>query len=90
MIFAPSDEAANAWAEDIRWLWNSWPKQFGQGLTLLFVGFPDTIVRQIETANKRKPVHECSLLIPQSQQGRDRIFKSLDLFSSDVALHFAS
>jgi hypothetical protein len=90
MIFVPSDKAANAWTEDIRWFWSPWPKQFGQGLPLLLVGSPDTIFRQIETAIKRIPVHECSLLIPQGQQGRDRIFKSLDLFSSDVAPHFAS
>ena len=90
MICAPTDDLANEWAEDIRWFWEQWSEQFGQGLPLMLVGSPDTISRQIEAALTRITVNECFLLIPQGLHDRDRITTSLVLFAEKVAPRFTN
>ncbi len=88
MICAETDAEAEEWMEDMRWFWNSWSMQFGQGMPKLLVGSPDTISREIEAATATVPFRECFLLIPQGLHGRDRILPSLELFAEKVMPRF--
>jgi alkanesulfonate monooxygenase SsuD/methylene tetrahydromethanopterin reductase-like flavin-dependent oxidoreductase (luciferase family) len=90
MICAETDEEAHAQFEDVKWFWEKWPKQFGQGMPKLLVGSPDTISRDIEAASKAVPINECFLLIPQGLHTRDQIMGSLELFGDKVMPRFAS
>lgn len=89
MICAETDEEAHAQFEDVKWFWDKWPEQFGQGMPKLLVGSPDTISRDIEAASKAVPINECFLLIPQGLHTRDQIMRSLELFGDKVMPQFA-
>jgi len=89
MICAETDEKAWEWFEDMKWFWNTWPMQFGQGMPETLVGSPDTISRRIEEAASRFPINHCFLLLPQGLNSRDQILSSLELFAEKVMPRFA-
>lgn len=90
MICAETDAEAQAQFEDVKWFWDKWPEQFGQGMPKLLVGSPDTISREIEAASKAVPINECFLLIPQGLHTRDQIINSLELFADKVIPNFSN
>ena len=84
MICAETDEEAQAQFADVKWFWDKWPEQFGQGMPKLLVGSPDSLAREIEAAANAVPINECFLLIPQGLHTRDQIMRSLELFGTKV------
>ena len=90
MIVAPTDEQAQEWAKDWLWFWNSWANAFGQPITELLVGSPDTVSRRIEEVQKTFGPTEAFLLIPQGLHDRSQILTSLELFATKVMPRFAS
>jgi hypothetical protein len=70
--------------------WDNWSKPFGQDYPELLIGDPDpdTISRRIEEAQRRVPINECFLLIPQGIHDRDKILTSLELFATRVMPRF--
>ncbi len=89
MICAETDAEAQAQFADVKWFWDKWPEQFGQGMPKLLVGSPDTLCREIEAAANAVPINECFLLIPQGLHTRDQIMSSLDLFGGKVLPNFS-
>lgn len=89
MVCAPTDAEAEAWAEDMRWFWDTWSTPFGLPVPEFLVGGPDTISRRIEEASSAVPIEECFLLIPQGVHPRERILPSLELFATKVLPRFA-
>ena len=90
MIVAPTDEQAQEWAKDWLWFWDAWANAFGQPITELLVGSPDTVSRRIEEAQKTFGPTEAFLLIPQGLHDRSQILTSLELFATKVMPRFAS
>ncbi len=88
MIFAETDEEPQAQFADVKWFWDKWPEQFGQGMPKLLVGSPDLLAREIEAAANAVPINECFLLIPQGLHTRDQIMRSLELFGTKVLPKF--
>ena len=88
MICAETDEEAQAQFADVKWFWDKWPEQFGQGMPKLLVGSPDSLAREIEAAANAVPINECFLLIPQGLHTRDQIMRSLELFGTKVLPKF--
>lgn len=88
MICAPTDAEAQEMMHDMRWFWEQWSMQFGQGLPMLLVGSPDTISRQIEAAAKAVPIKECFMLLPQGINTGDQVTASLELFAEKVMPRF--
>ncbi len=89
MICAETDEEAQAQFADVKWFWDKWPEQFGQGMPKLLVGSPDSLAREIEAAANAGPINECFLLIPQGLHTRDQIMRSLELFGTKVLPKFS-
>ena len=85
---APTDLEAQRQFEDMEWYWDSWARQFGQGMTLKLVGSPDTISRQIEEAHNRHGFVEIFFLIPQGINSSDQIIESMDLLTHQVMPRF--
>jgi alkanesulfonate monooxygenase SsuD/methylene tetrahydromethanopterin reductase-like flavin-dependent oxidoreductase (luciferase family) len=54
----------------------------------LLIGDPDMVSRRIEEAQRRVPINECFLLIPQGIHDRDKILTSLELFATRVMPRF--
>lgn len=71
MICAETDAEAQAQFADVKWFWDNWPEQFGQGMPKLVVGSPDTLCQEIEAVANAVPINECFLLIPQGLHTRD-------------------
>ena len=90
LVCAPSDAAAHTEAEDLKWLWETWFRPFGQGDPEYLVGSPDTLSRRIEQAAAAVPIRECTLLIPQGLHSRDQLLRSLELFATRVMPRFSS
>jgi alkanesulfonate monooxygenase SsuD/methylene tetrahydromethanopterin reductase-like flavin-dependent oxidoreductase (luciferase family) len=88
-ICAPTDAQAKEWLEDMLWFWNRWAIPFGQGVPELLVGSPDTIARRLDEVQKRVPIDECVLLMPQGLHDRGRILQSLELMATKVMPKFA-
>jgi alkanesulfonate monooxygenase SsuD/methylene tetrahydromethanopterin reductase-like flavin-dependent oxidoreductase (luciferase family) len=88
LVLNESAATAHAWAEDMLWFWDNWSKPFGQDYPELLIGDPDTISRRIEEAQRRVPINECFLLIPQGIHDRDKILTSLELFATRVMPRF--
>ena len=63
-------------------------EQFGQGMSKLLVGSPDSLAQEIEAAANAVPINECFLLIPQGLHTRDQIMRSLELFGTKVLPKF--
>lgn len=88
MICAPSDAEAEAWAADMKWMWETWAVPFGQPFPELLFGSPDTLSRRIEAATKAVPINEMFLIIPQGIHERGKILTSLELFARHVMPRF--
>lgn len=88
-ICAPTDAQAQAWAQDMRWFWDTWAMPFGQGLPELLIGSPDTISRRLDQVRERFPEQrEVVLLIPQGIHTREQILQSLELMATRVMPRF--
>ena len=88
-VCAPTDLDAEEQFKDMEWFWDSWARQFGQGMPLKLVGSPDTISRQIEEAHDRLGFDEIFYLIPQGIHSSDQIIESMDLLTNQVMPRFA-
>ncbi|MFL2986173.1 MAG: LLM class flavin-dependent oxidoreductase [Candidatus Poriferisodalaceae bacterium] len=87
-VCAPTDLEAQQQFEDMEWFWDTWARQFGQGMPLKLVGSPDTISRQIEEAHSRLGFEEIFFLIPQGIHSSGQIIESMDLLTHKVMPRF--